>query len=71
MHFRPRLLWGGYCVWRSIVSLRRKKVQPTLWVASSFALLPRVGALHLPTLRYRKYNPDGVMIHHVGFGGVG
>ena len=44
-------------------SVWQKKVQPTLWVAPSFALLPRVGALHLPTLCYRKYNPDGVGAH--------
>ena len=42
----------------------RKSTTPK-GVASSLALLPRVGSLHLPTLRYRKYNPDGVMAHRV------
>ena len=42
-----------------------KKSTTPKGVASSLALLPRVGSLHLPTLRYRKYNPDGVWPHRV------
>ena len=72
MHFRPRCVWG-----RTLKSNVVEKVQPPRGVASSLALLPRVGCVALanPALskvqpRWGRGTPRGLELSNVQYGGV-